>query len=190
MRKIIAGTFITLDGVVEAPGSADTTLPDHRGWSEPFMNEEVGNTIMMQMMESDALLLGRMTYQDFAAFWPSMPEENPFARQMNGITKYVVSTTLKKADWKNSRLIRENAMDEISRLKEQPGKNISVTGSGGLINSLLQHDLVDELRLMVCPVVLGTGKRLFNLDHARKFLKLSEAKAFASGMVLLSYLPK
>lgn len=190
MRKIIAGTFITLDGVVEAPGSADTTLPDHRGWSEPFMNEEVGNTIMSQMMESDALLLGRMTYQDFAAFWPSMPDENPFARQMNGITKYVVSHTLKKTDWKNSKLIHGNAMQEISRLKQQPGKNISVTGSGGLIHSLLRHDLVDELRLMVCPVILGTGKRLFNGDDARKFLQLSEAKAFASGMVLLSYLPK
>jgi dihydrofolate reductase len=190
MRKIIAGTFVTLDGVMEAPGSGDTTLPDHRGWSEPFMNEEIGNIIIKQMMESDALLLGRKTYQGFADFWPAMPDENPFARQMNGIAKYVVSTTLKKVEWNNSTLITGNILEGLSNLKKQPGKNIQVTGSGELINFLLQQNLIDELQLMVCPVVLGVGRHLFTQGNVTKFLELSAVQAFNSGMVLLSYLTK
>jgi len=112
MRKIIAGLFTTLDGVVEAPGSGDTTLPDKRGWSEPYMSEEIGMSIMDQLQNSDALLLGRKTYQEFAAFWPSMPDDDPFARIMNSIPKYVVSTTLDKAEWNNSTLINGNVMEQ------------------------------------------------------------------------------
>jgi dihydrofolate reductase len=187
MRKIIAGTFVTLDGVMEAPGSGDPTLPQHRGWSEPFMSDEVGALIFEQMQTSDALLLGRKTYQDFAAFWPFVPEDDPFGKRMNSVAKYVVSTTLEATEWNNSYLIHENVIEQLFRLKGQEGQNIQITGSGDLINSLLQHDLIDEFQLMVCPVVLGTGKYLFNAGNAPKSLKLVNARCFDSGMVLLTY---
>ncbi len=187
MRKIIAGLFTTLDGVVEAPGSGDTTLPEKRGWSEPYMNEEIGMSIINQMNNSDALLLGRKTYQDFAAFWPSIPDTDPFAKIMNSIPKYVVSTTLDKVEWNNSTLIKGNVAEEISRLKQQPGKSINITGSPTLVLSLLQDDLLDELGLLVCPVVLGVGKRLFKDGSDTKALKLVDSKPFSSGMVMLTY---
>lgn len=189
MRKIFAAEFITLDGVVEAPGSGDTTLPDKRGWSEPFMTEEIGMTIMSQMDASDAMLLGRKTYQDFAAFWPSVPDEDPFGNRMNNQAKFVVSTTLDKAEWKNSTLIKGDIPAEISRLKQQPGQNISITGSPTLVRSLLQYDLLDELQLLLCPVVLGVGKRLFQEGNDTRILKLVDSKTFSSGAVLLTYQP-
>jgi dihydrofolate reductase len=187
MRKIIAAEFVTLDGVMEAPGSGDTTLPERRGWSEPYMNEEIGKLILDQMDASDALLLGRKTYQDFAVFWPSVPDEDPFGKRMNNTAKYVVSTTLDEADWKNSRLIKGDVVEEVSRLKGQPGKNITIVGSGELVNMLMGHDLIDEYQLMVCPVVLGVGKRLFNGSSDKKALRLVDTKAFNSGMLLLRY---
>jgi len=187
MRKVIAAEFLTLDGVMEAPGSADTTLPERRGWSEPYMNEEVGKMILDQMDASDALLLGRKTYQDFAAFWPSVPDEDPFGKRMNSRAKYVVSRTLKQADWNNSRLIDGNVAEQVSRLKGQPGKNITIVGSGELVRTLMQNDLIDEYQLMVCPVVLGVGKHLFNGGSDKKGLRLVDAKTFSSGMLLLTY---
>jgi dihydrofolate reductase len=187
MRKIIASSFLTLDGVMEAPGSGDTTLPGKRGWSEPFMTPELGMLIMSQMDNNDALLLGRVTYEAFAAFWPSVPDEDPFGKRMNGMTKYVVTTTLNKADWKNSKLVKGNIPEEIRKLKEQPGKNLSITGSGTLIRSLLQHDLLDELQLLICPVVLGVGKHLFGAADESKTLKLADSKTYPTGMVLLTY---
>jgi dihydrofolate reductase len=189
MRKLSAGLFITLDGVVEAPGDGDTTLEGKRGWSMPFMNDEAGMLIMGQMDASDAMMLGRKTYQEFAAFWPTMPAEDPFAQRMNGVAKHVVSTTLNKADWQNSTLIKGNVADEITKLKQQPGKNISVVGSPTLVASLLQLDLIDELQLMLCPVVLGVGKRLFKEGDPTKVLKLADCKSFGTGMMLLSYQP-
>lgn len=178
---------MTLDGVVEAPGNGDTTLPEKRGWSEPYVNQEVGMSIFDAIQKSDAFLLGRKTYQDFAAFWPSMPAEDPFAQVMNGMPKYVVSTTLDKAEWNNSTLIK--GVEEISRLKQQPGKNISITGSPTLVQSLLQQGLIDEIQFLVCPVVLGAGKRLFHDGIDTKTLKLVETKPFDTGMVMLSYQP-
>jgi dihydrofolate reductase len=189
MRKIIASNFITLDGVVEAPGSGDTTLIDKRGWSEPFMNHEVGGVIMGGMAASDTMLLGRRTYQDFAAFWPNMPSDDPIAQQMNGVAKVVVSNTLDKAEWNNTRLINANVAEELAKLKQQPGKNISVVGSGTLIRSLIQYGLLDELQLMLCPVVLGVGKRLFTEGVDTKTLKLVNSQAFSTGMVFLAYAP-
>jgi dihydrofolate reductase len=187
MRKLIAAEFLTLDGVMEAPGSADTTLPERRGWSEPYMTEEIGKIILDQMDASDALLLGRKTYQDFAAFWPSVPDEDPFGKKMNSFAKYVVSKTLNSVNWNNSRLIRGNVAEEVSRLKAQPGKNINIVGSGELVRSLMQNDLIDEYQLMVCPVLLGVGKRLFNEGSDKKSLRLVDTKAFDSGMLLLTY---
>lgn len=178
---------MTLDGVVEAPGSADTSLPEKRGWSEPYMNDEIGMSIFELMQKSDGFLLGRKTYQEFAAFWPTMPAEDPFAQLMNSMPKYVVSTTLARAEWNNSTLIRN--VDEISRLKQQPGKNVNIVGSPTLVRSLLEHNLLDEIQFMVCPVVLGTGKRLFNEGIDTKTLKLVDTKPFDTGMILLSYQP-
>jgi dihydrofolate reductase len=187
MRKLIAAEFLTLDGVMEAPGSADTTLPERRGWSEAYMTEEIGKIILDQMDASDALLLGRKTYQDFAAFWPSVPDEDPFGKKMNSFAKYVVSKTLNSVNWNNSGLIRGNVAEEVSRLKAQPGKNINIVGSGELVRSLMQNDLIDEYQLMVCPVLLGVGKRLFNAGSDKKSLRLVDTRAFDSGMLLLTY---
>lgn len=187
MRKISSGLFITLDGVVEAPGRGDVTLSEKRGWSEPYMNDEIGMAIFHQMQNSDALLLGRRTYQEFAAFWPSIPEDDPFGKVMNSIPKYVMSTTLEQANWNNSTIV--NGMEELARLKQQSGKMLSITGSATLVRSLLQNDLLDELQLLVCPVVLGAGKRLFNEGLQTKALKLVNSKSFDSGMAMLTYQP-
>ena len=187
MRKLTAGLFMTLDGVIEAPGSGDTSLPEKRGWSEPFMSEEIGQIIMGQMDDCDGLLLGRKTYEGFAAFWPSVPEDDPFGKRMNGMRKYVVSTTLDEPEWNNSILIKGNVADEIAKLKQQPGKNINITGSGTLVAWLLQHDLIDELQLLMCPVFLGGGERFFKDGSATKVLNLVDAKPFSSGMVMMSY---
>jgi len=189
MRKIISGLFITLDGVVEAPGNGDTTLPEKRGWSESYMNQEIGMSIFDAIQKSDAFLLGRRTFQEFAAFWPSMPAEDPFAQVINSMPKYVVSTTLENAEWNNSTLIKGNIVEEISRLKQQEGNNISIIGSPTLVHSLLEYGLIDEIQFLVCPVVLGVGKRLFNNGNDTKTLKLVETKPFDTGMVMLSYQP-
>jgi dihydrofolate reductase len=189
MSKIVSGLFITLDGVVEAPGSADTTLPEKRGWSDPYMSPEIGMSIYELIQNSQAFLLGRRTYQDFAAFWPSMPADDPFGQVMNSMPKYVLSRTLDSAEWNNSTLLR--GMEDISRLKREPGKDISITGSPTLVRSLLEQGLLDEIQFMVCPVVLGVGKRLFPEGERidTKALKLVNTKAFDTGMVLLSYEP-
>lgn len=190
MRKINAALFITLDGVIEAPGPDDTTLPEKRGWSMPFMNDEVGEVIGAGMMSSDAMLLGRKTYEGFAAFWPNVPADDPFGQFMNNQTKYVVSTTLDKAEWQNSHLIKADVVAELTKLKHQPGKDINIVGSGTLVRSLIEAGLVDELQLMLCPLVLGAGKRLFDDAHFTKSMKVLEAKAFDSGMIYLRLQPE
>jgi dihydrofolate reductase len=190
MRKINAALFITLDGVVEAPGTGDTTLPEKRGWSMPFTSDEVGQVIGAGMATSDAMLLGRKTYQNFAAFWPTVPEDDPFGGMMNNQTKYVVSTTLNKAEWKNSHLIKGNVTEELKKLKQQPGKDINTVGSGTLVRSLLKADLVDELQLLLCPIVLGVGKRLFDSADFTKSMKVLEARSFDSGMIYLRLQPE
>lgn len=190
MRKLNSALFITLDGVVEAPGGEPTIPEDRRGWSMPFTDDEVGAVIGAAMADSDAMLLGRKSYQDFAAYWPNVPEDDPFSAVMNNRTKYVVSTTLDQAHWKNSHLIKGNIVEELHRLKQQPGKTISTVGSGTLVLSLLRHDLIDELQLMLCPVVLGVGKRLFEGGDFMKSMKVLEARAFNSGMTYLRLQPE
>ena len=188
MRRIVVSEFVSLDGVVEDPGGAEKFK--HGGWSFKFRDDQVPKYKLDELFTSDALLLGRVTYEGFAKAWPSRKDDLGFADKMNNMPKYVVSTTLKKLDWNNSQLIKSNVVEEVKRLKQQPGKDILVYGSGKLVNTLLQHNLVDELRLMVHPVVLGSGKRLFD-DNAEslKVLKLAESKTFPSGIVLLSYHP-
>ena len=186
MRRIVVSEFVSLDGVVEDPGGAEKFK--HGGWSFKFRDDQVPKFKLDELDASDALLLGRVTYEGFAKAWPSVKDDVGFADKMNNMPKYVVSTTLKKLDWNNSRLIKANVAEEVKRLKQQPGKDVLVYGSGKLVNTLLQHDLVDELRLMVHPVVLGSGKRLFDdTAETMKVLKLTESRTFPSGIVLLSY---
>jgi dihydrofolate reductase len=179
MRKLIASEFITLDSSMEALEK----------WSFQFRkdNDELGKFKHDELFASDTLLLGRLTYQTFADSWPSRTGE--FADRMNNIQKYVVSRTLKKLTWNNSHLVKENVVEEISILKKQPGRDILVAGSGVLVQTLMQHDLVDEYRLMIHPIVLGDGKHLFK-DGSSATLKLVRAQPFRTGIVLLEYKPE
>lgn len=179
MRKVVATEHVTLDGVFEEMGQ----------WSFPFWNEESGQFKFDELFASDALLLGRVTYQGFAAAWPSMTDERGFANRMNSLPKFVVSTTLDTAEWNNSTIIRENVAEAIAALKQQPGQDILIYGSGALVHTLMQHDLIDEYRLMVYPLVRGSGKRLFQDGGEVAELKLVETKTFSSGLVVLTYRP-
>ena len=175
MRKIVAGLFISLDGVVEAP---DT-------WHFPYFNDEMGEAVGAQMAQSDTMLLGRVTYDEFAAYWPDSTDD--FAEFMNGTPKIVVSTTLDEATWQNSTLINKDVATELTRLKQQPGKNISITGSPTLVRTLLRDGVLDELRLLVHPIVVGAGKRLFEDGTGTIPLELVESKTFSTGVLALTY---
>jgi dihydrofolate reductase len=181
VRKVIVSEFVSLDGVFEAPDQ----------WHFPYFNDEMGQEVGAAMGQADAMLMGRVLYEEWSAFWPQQdPEENPIAARMNGIQKYVVSTTLEgPLGWNNSTLIGENVAEEISRLKQQPGKDISISGSGSLVRSLLKDGLIDELRLMVHPVVVGSGKRLFEEGGEQIALELVDSKTFSTGVVYLTYAP-
>jgi dihydrofolate reductase len=185
MRKIIVGEFVSLDGVIEGPGPGDPFV--HAGWTMPYFNDEIWK-ITTDTSNADALLLGRVTYQTFAAAFAS--QTGGSADVMNNQTKYVVSTTLKKAEWQNSKLITGNISDEIAKIKQQPGKNIVVSGSGTLVQTLIKYDLVDEYSLLVYPLVLGTGKRLFGEGTAKIILKLVETRPLSTGVVLMRYEPE
>jgi len=177
MRKIVAGLFITLDGVVESPDK----------WQFPYFNDEMGQAVTSQMDAADAMLLGRQTYQEFAAFWPNADAADPFTARMNNTPKFVVSTTLDTVAWQNSTLIRSNVAEELTRLKQQPGKNIGITGSATLIRSLLRDNLLDELNLLIHPVVVGSGKHLFPDGSDPVALKLVDAQTFSTGVLSLTY---
>ncbi len=179
MRRVIVSEYVTLDGVMEEPGQ----------WSFQFWNDEAAKFKSDELFASDALLLGRVTYQGFAAAWPTMTGTGEFGEKMNGMPKYVASTTLERVEWNNSRLIKGNVAEEVSRLKQQPGQDILLAGSGGLLHTLMQHGLIDEYRFMVHPIVLGSGKRLFRDGSDTRVLRLVETKAFSSGVVVLTYQP-
>jgi dihydrofolate reductase len=181
MRKVTAGLFVSLDGVVESPEK----------WQLPYFNDEMGEAIGTAMAEADAMLLGRVTYQEFASYWPGVSsEDQPFADHMNNTPKFVVSTTLEEPlEWQNSTLIQENVAEEIAKLKQQPGKNIGITGSATLVRSLLRDGLLDELGLLVHPIVVGSGRPLFEEGGDQKELKLVDSKAFSTGVVYLTYQP-
>lgn len=180
MRKIVAGLFVSLDGVFEAPDQ----------WHFPYWSDEMEEAIGSQMAASDAMLLGRVTYQEFADYWPHQSSDDvPIAAYMNETPKFVVSTTLDTVDWQNSTLIKGDVGQELTRLKEQPGKDIAITGSGALVRSLLLDNLLDELRLLVHPIVVGKGKRLFADGGDQKGLQLVDARTFSTGVVYLTYQP-
>jgi dihydrofolate reductase len=178
MRKIVVSEYVSLDGVFEEPGE----------WSFDFFNDEAEQFKFDELFASDLLLLGRKTYEGFAAAWPSMSDERGFADRMNSLPKLVASTTLDEAEW-NASLVRENVAEEVSKLKQQPGRDILVGGSAELARTLMQHDLVDEYRFMLHPVVLGKGRRFFKDGTETKVLKLVDAKTFSSGVAVLTYRP-
>jgi dihydrofolate reductase len=191
MRKLVVSEFVTLDGVMQAPGGGDEDTEGgfvHGGWTHPYWHDDIGAHFFESISESDALLLGRKTWQIHGgAFEPMDGDE--FADVLNGLQKYVVSTTLPDASaWRNSTLISGNVPDEVRKLKEQPGKTIYVDGSSVLVHTLVQHDLVDEYSLLVYPVVLGSGKKVFT-DSLRVNLRLVESRPFPSGVVLMRYEP-
>jgi dihydrofolate reductase len=188
MRKLIATEFVTLDGVMEAPGTEES-LGALGGWSFLHWNDEAGQYKFDELFATGALLLGRVTYQIFAAAWPTITDEKGFADRMNRLPKYVVSTSLDRAEWNNSTLIKANVPEEIARLKQQDGQDILLHGSADLVQTLRQHDLIDEYRLMVFPVILGVGKRLFP-DGGKTPLKLVDSKTFSTGVVVLTYRPE
>lgn len=172
--RVVVAEFLSLDGVMEAPEK----------WSFPYWNDEIAKFKSDELFASDAHLLGRVTYETFAAAWPSRTGE--FADRFNALPKYVVSTTLENPDWAGTHVIKANVAEEISRLKRQPGRDIVVAGSCTLVQTLVQHGLVDEFHLLVYPLVLGSGKRLF-AEGSQASLKFVETKPFSSGVVLLTY---
>ncbi len=175
-RTLAATLFVSLDGVVESPEK----------WSFPFWGDETQKFKFDELRATDALLLGRVTYEGFAAAWPGRKDPDGFADRFNSMPKYVASRTLKKLEWNNSHLIKGDVAAEVSKLKQQPGQDIVIHGSPALIRSLLPHDLIDEFRLLVYPLVLGRGKRLFDEGSQAK-LNLAESEAFSKGVVKLVY---
>ena len=192
MRKLIVAEFITLDGVIQAPGGEDEDTEGgflHGGWTQPYWHDDIGAHFFQAMTEADAFLLGRKTWQIHGAAFEPMPDGDPFGDVMNNMPKYVVSTTLESAaGWRNSTLISRDVVEEIRKLKEQPGKNIVLDGSSVLVHTLIEHDLVDEFSLHVYPLVLGSGKRLFP-DEKRINLKLIGSQALPTGVVFQHYEP-
>jgi dihydrofolate reductase len=186
MGKIVVTEFISLDGVIEDPGGAEDYR--HGGWTFEFERGSDGDKFKLEeLQEAEAQLLGRVTYEGFAAAWPKMDDEAGFAAKMNGMPKYVVSSSLERADWENTTILSGDPADSIPTLKEKVDGVILVAGSATLAQALIEHDLVDELRLMVFPVLLGQGKRLFPEGETKHRLKLAESKTVGDGISLVRY---
>ena len=189
MRKLIVSEFVSLDGVMQAPGGADEDTEggfQHGGWTLRYWHDDIGNAFGALMQEVDALLLGRKTYVIHAnAFEPMKPGDR-FGDMMNAPAKYVVSKTLDKPIWRNTTIIRDNVVEAVRKLKAAPGKNIVTDGSHALVHTLLQHDLVDELHLLLYPLILGGGKRLLP-DGVHRTFRLKSATPYPSGVVGLHY---
>jgi dihydrofolate reductase len=184
MSKLIVTEFVTLDGVMEAPGG-EPTHP-HTGWVFDFMGPEQQEYKFNEVLEAESHLLGRVTYESFAGAWPE--REGPFADKMNSMPKYVVSSTLRDPlEWNNSTLIKGDIAEEVTRLKERDGGPILVAGSATLVHTLIENDLVDELRLMVFPVMIGGGTRPFPESKQRKPFTLTDSRTFGSGVAINTY---
>jgi dihydrofolate reductase len=186
MGKVVITEFVSLDGVMEDPGGAEDFK--HGGWTFDFDTGDEGNQFKLdETLEAEALLLGRVTYEGFAAAWPSMEDPAGFADKMNGMPKYVVSSTLENPEWNNSTVLKGDVGEEVRKLKDSVDGVILVGGSAQLAQSLIDLDLVDEVRLMVFPVVLGSGKRLFGETSDKKPLRLAGSKTVGDGVTLLTY---
>src|SRR5690349_5770516 len=189
MRKLIVSEFISLDGVIQAPGGADEDRDGgfaQGGWTHPYWHDDIGASFGALMAETDAFLLGRKTYVTHAQAFEPMAPGDPFGDMMNAPAKYVVSKTLEKPIWRNTTIIRDNVVDAVRKLKASPGKNIFTDGSQTLVHTLLQHDLVDGLHLLLYPIVLGGGKRVFP-EGIHAGFNLTHAVPYPSGVVGLHY---
>jgi len=189
MRKLIVSQFITLDGVIQAPGGQDEDRDNgfaHGGWTMPYWHDDIGKGLLAVLKDADALLLGRRTYVTHAEAFEPMPAGDMFGDIMNAPAKYVVSKTLQSPKWRNTTIIREDVVQAVRALKAQPGKNILTDGSSQLVHTLLANDLVDELHLLLYPLAVGGGKRLFP-EGAHTRFTLVEAKPYPSGVVSLHY---
>ena len=194
MPRIIVSEFLTLDGVMQAPGAPDEDRDggfEHGGWQIDAFDDVFGEFVMNGMAESGGMLLGRRTYDIFASHWPHQPADDPIAPMLNAMPKHVVSSTLSEPlPWENSHLIQGDVSGAVSALRQGEGTHILVIGSGELAQTLMRENLVDEYRLMVHPLVLGTGKRLFREEAGSVRLKLVESKPTTTGVLLLTYVPK
>ena len=193
MSRIVVFEHLTLDGVMQAPGRPDEDLRGgfaHGGWARPRGDAVMGSVAGESMANIGALLLGRRTYEDLYAYWPNQPEPNPFTAVLNNSQKYVASTTLEEPlPWRNSTLLKANATEAVARLKEQPGKDLLVLGSGELVQSLMRRTLIDEYVLLIHPLVLGSGRRLFTDGGAFAALRLVDARTTTTGVVIATYQP-
>jgi dihydrofolate reductase len=193
MSKIVAFTSLTLDGVMQAPGRPDEDRRggfEYGGWAIPYADSVLGTIAGQSMTATGALLFGRRTYEDFYSVWPKRTDDNPFTGVLNNSPKYVASTTLKEPlPWMNSTLLMGDVAEAVSGLKTQLGKDLLVLGSGALLQSLMQHNLVDEYILLIHPLVLGSGRRLFTDGGAPTTLRLIDSKATTTGVLIATYQP-
>jgi dihydrofolate reductase len=194
MRKLVVAEGLTLDGVMQAPGDPDEDRSggfDDGGWQMPYFDEVAGEAVGKSMAETGAFLFGRRTYEIMASHWPNVPEGDMFADVLNGLPKYVASKTLQEPlAWANSNLLGQDLPTAIKEIKKEDGGNIVVLGSGNLVQTLIQHDLIDEYALMIHPLVLGTGKKLFEDGLAKVSLRLLDSMTTTTGVVFASYAPE
>lgn len=192
--RVVVNEFVSLDGVMQAPGQPDEDREGgfaHGGWQRPYFDDVFARDALERTKETDGFLFGRKTYEIMAAFWPSQPDDVPFAAVLNGRPKYVASTTLSEPlEWKGSTLLHGDVAKAVAELKEQPGKNLVVLGSGELVQTLMENDLVDEVGLMINPIVLGSGKRLFREGGASKPFRLVDSKTSTTGVLIARFAPE
>jgi dihydrofolate reductase len=182
--RIVAAEYLSLDGVTEDPGPMGEF--EHRGWTMPYWNDELGEYQSEQLFASDALLLGRVTYEEFVASWPQRSGD-PFTDKINSMPKFVASTTLKEPlEW-NATLLKGDVAAEVAKLKQQPGQDLLIYGSGELVSTLMQHNLIDVYRVMLYPLALGSGKRFFREGGGKTVLRLTDVKTNGAGVAMLTY---
>ncbi|MFN2555396.1 MAG: dihydrofolate reductase family protein [Nitriliruptorales bacterium] len=189
MGSLVVGTFLTLDGVYQAPGGRDEDREggfQHGGWTAPYWDDELGRRIVEVTTRPDALLLGRKTYEIFAGYWPNADPTDPVAAHLNNVRKYVASRSLDQVEWNNARLIRGDVAEQVAKLKEEH-EEIAVTGSGDLIQTLLRHDLVDMFGLWIFPLIVGSGKRLFGGGTLPGALTLTDSFTSDTGVIVANY---
>jgi dihydrofolate reductase len=193
MSRLVVNTNLTLDGVMQSPSDHDEDRRggfEHGGWAPPYFDQVMADVAAEGIAKGGALLFGRRTYEQFASYWSTQPEDNPFAAVLNERQKYVASRTLEEPlPWRNSTLLEGDAAEAVATLKEQPGGDLVVLGSGELVQSLMRHDLVDEYVLLIHPLVLGSGRRLFTDGGASVALRLVDTKTTTTGVVIATYQP-
>jgi len=193
MRKVVVFMNLTLDGVMQAPGRADEDTRggfEHGGWAMPYADQEMGKVAAESMATTGALVFGRRTYEDFYSVWPNRTDDNPFSTVLNNTPKYVASTTLEEPlRWVNSTLLQGDGAKAVAKLKDQPGKDLVILGSGELVRSLMRRNLIDIYVLQIHPLLLGAGRRLFSDDGLSAALKLVDTKITSTGVIIATYLP-